>query len=110
MGHIGDRLGPPGSNGRCTIMIRVAIADDHPLVRDGIAAILTRDEEIEVVLEASSGPELVGLLARHSPDVVLCDLRMPGGDGVEAIRPRGVRCSALPRCVPSPALTRQRNG
>ncbi|GAA1715066.1 response regulator [Propioniferax innocua] len=67
-------------------MIRVAIADDHPLVRDGIAAILTRDEEIEVVLEASSGPELVTLLPRHSPDVVLCDLRMPGGDGVEAIR------------------------
>lgn len=67
-------------------MIRVAIADDHPLVRDGIVAILQRADDIEVVLEAASGAELVTLLGQHSPDVVLTDLRMPGGDGVEAIR------------------------
>lgn len=67
-------------------MIRVAIADDHPLVRDGIVAILERTEDLEVVLEASSGPELVTLLSLHSPDVVLTDLRMPSGDGVDAIK------------------------
>lgn len=67
-------------------MIRVAIADDHPLVRDGIVAILQRTDDIEVVLEAASGPELVTLLGSHSPDVVLTDLRMPGGDGVDAIK------------------------
>nr|NLD41220.1 response regulator transcription factor [Actinomycetales bacterium] len=67
-------------------MISVLIADDHPLVRDGIVAILTRESDISVVAEASSGPEAAALVARHDPDVVLMDLRMPGGDGVEAIR------------------------
>ncbi len=67
-------------------MIRVVIADDHPLVRDGIVAILEREGDVEVVAEAASGPEAVALVERHAPDVVLMDLRMPGGDGVAAIR------------------------
>lgn len=66
--------------------IRVVIADDHPLVRDGIVAILTREEDIVVVAEVANGPQAVAAVARHTPDVVLMDLRMPGGDGVAAIR------------------------
>ncbi|MDO5501297.1 MAG: response regulator transcription factor, partial [Propionibacteriaceae bacterium] len=67
-------------------MIRVVIADDHPIVRDGIVAILERDGDITVVAEASGGREAVALVAREQPDVVLLDLRMPEGDGVDAIR------------------------
>lgn len=67
-------------------MIRIVVADDHPLVRDGIVAILSRDPDLEVVAEAASGPEAVAAAGRFAPDVVLMDLRMPGGGGVDAIR------------------------
>ena len=80
-------------------MIRVVIADDHPLVRDGIVAILTREEDITVVAEAGSGPEAVVLVGRHDPDVVLMDLRMPGGDGVAAIRSLRATSAARPRIL-----------
>lgn len=79
-------------------MIRVVIADDHPLVRDGIAAILSRSEGVEVVGEAASGRELVAVAERQNPDVVLTDLRMPDGDGPNAItqlRQRGSRARVL---------------
>ena len=80
-------------------MIRVVIADDHPLVRDGIVAILTREEDITVVAESGSGPEAVVLVGRHDPDVVLMDLRMPGGDGVAAIRSLRATSAARPRIL-----------
>lgn len=62
------------------------MVDDHPLVRDGIVAILSRDADLAVVAEAASGPEAVAVVRRESPHVVLMDLRMPGGDGLAAIR------------------------
>ena len=65
--------------------VTVLVADDHPIVRDGVKGMLTSDDRIVVVAEASSGPEAVALAARHDPDVVLMDLRMPDGDGVPAI-------------------------
>ncbi len=66
-------------------MIRLLIVDDHPVVRDGLRGMLDDDEGLEVVGEAASGPEAVALVAKIDPDVVLMDLRMPGGGGVEAI-------------------------
>jgi DNA-binding NarL/FixJ family response regulator len=66
--------------------IRVVLADDHPVVREGLRGMLAAEPDIEVVGEAGSGPEAVALAARLRPDVVLMDLRMPGGDGVEATR------------------------
>ena len=66
--------------------IRVVLADDHPVVREGLRGMLTAEPDIEVVGEAASGPEAVALAERLRPDVVLMDLRMPGGDGVEATR------------------------
>ena len=80
-------------------MITVVIADDHPLVRDGIVAILTREPDLEVLAQAGSGPEAVAMVAHHDPDVVLMDLRMPGGDGVDAIRTLRGQRSDRPRIL-----------
>ena len=66
--------------------IRVLIADDHPVVREGLHGMLSADPAVEVVGEAASGEEAVVLACAREPDVVLMDLRMPGGDGVAAIR------------------------
>lgn len=66
--------------------IRVLLADDHPVVREGLRGMLAAEPDIEVIGEAASGPEAVALASRLRPDVVLMDLRMPGGDGVEATR------------------------
>lgn len=66
-------------------VIRVLIVDDHPVVRDGLAAMLGAEDGLEVVAEASGGREAVTLAAHTDPDLVLMDLRMPDGSGVEAI-------------------------
>jgi NarL family two-component system response regulator LiaR len=65
--------------------MRVLIADDHPLFRDGLRSLLTA-RGIEVVAEAGNGREALELAWRHKPDVVLMDLMMPGMDGVTATR------------------------
>ena len=66
--------------------VRLLVVDDHPVVRDGIVGMVSSDPGIEVVGEASDGAEAVGLARALEPDVVLMDLRMPGTDGVAAIR------------------------
>ncbi|WP_127818534.1 response regulator transcription factor [Microbacterium sp. CPCC 204701] len=65
-------------------MIRLLIADDHPVVRAGLSGLLSDEPGLEVVAEASDGDEAVRLAAATRPDVVLMDLRMPRIDGVEA--------------------------
>jgi DNA-binding NarL/FixJ family response regulator len=67
-------------------VIRVLIADDQTLVRDGFRMILDAQEDIEVVGEASDGLEVVAKARELRPDVVLMDVRMPGRDGLEATR------------------------
>jgi DNA-binding NarL/FixJ family response regulator len=66
--------------------IRLVVADDHPVVRDGIVGMVASDPDIEVVGEASDGAQAVAMVRAFEPDVVLMDLRMPGTDGVAAIR------------------------
>ncbi|MBF8190788.1 response regulator transcription factor [Nonomuraea sp. K274] len=66
--------------------MRLLIADDHPIVRDGLRAALGGEPDLEIVGEAADGAEAVRLAAELRPDVVLMDLRMPGMDGVAAIR------------------------
>lgn len=66
--------------------IRVLVADDHPVVRKGILALLASEPDIEVVGEAKDGREAVTLAEKLRPDVILMDLVMPGMDGIEAIR------------------------
>jgi DNA-binding NarL/FixJ family response regulator len=65
--------------------IKVLIADDHPLIIAGIRRTIEHVEDMEVVGEARSGPELMQLIGRRRPDLVLMDLKMPGVAGVEAI-------------------------
>jgi DNA-binding NarL/FixJ family response regulator len=67
-------------------MIRVLVADDHPVVRAGLAAVITQQSDLELVAEAENGARAVALFQEHRPDVTLMDLRMPVMDGVEAIR------------------------
>lgn len=64
--------------------IRVIIADDHPVFRAGMATVLEDLDGIEVVAVAGDGAEALDQVARHAPDVVLMDLRMPGVGGLEA--------------------------
>jgi DNA-binding NarL/FixJ family response regulator len=65
-------------------MIRVLLVDDHPVVREGIRGMLSAEADLDVVGDAGSGPEAVVRVAELAPDVVLMDLRMPGGDGADA--------------------------
>jgi two-component system NarL family response regulator len=66
--------------------IRVLVADDHPVVRAGLAAILVTEPALSVVAEAGTGGEAVELHRRHRPELTLMDLRMPEMGGVEATR------------------------
>jgi DNA-binding NarL/FixJ family response regulator len=65
-------------------MIRVAIADDQQLIRGGFRSLLEAEDDLDVVGEAGTGAEAVALVTREKPDVVLMDIRMPGGDGLWA--------------------------
>ncbi|MFQ5875342.1 MAG: response regulator transcription factor, partial [Dehalococcoidia bacterium] len=64
-------------------VIQVLVVDDHPVVREGLRAMLRSEPGIEVVGEASSGEEAVELCRQLKPDVVLVDIRMPGMSGIE---------------------------
>ena len=66
--------------------IRVVLADDQPLVRAGLRMILETEADIEIVGEAATGAEVVGICEQQQPDVVLMDVRMPEMDGIEATR------------------------
>ena len=68
------------------VSIRVLTADDHPVVRTGIRAMIGNEPDMCVVAEAADGAEAVALYEQHQPDVVLMDLRMPRLGGVESIR------------------------
>ncbi len=66
--------------------IRILVVDDHPVVRDGLAAMLNTQSDFEVVGEASDGEEALRKVAERDPDVLLLDLEMPGVDGIETLQ------------------------
>jgi len=66
-------------------VIRILAADDHPLLRKGIAALVNGEPDMKMVAEASNGEEAVEKFRLHRPDVTLMDLQMPGINGIEAI-------------------------
>ena len=75
-------MNPPKTQGS----IRVAVADDHPVVREGLLAMLETQPDFAVVGEAGTGPEALALIASADPDVLLLDLELPGLDGVGVLR------------------------
>lgn len=74
--------------------VRVLMIDDHPIVRSGIRMLLERSGDIDVVGEAERGDDVVGLIKRLKPDVLLLDMEMPGKSGVEVAR--DVEAACLP--------------
>lgn len=65
--------------------IRILVADDHPLIRDGVRTFISRAPDMKVVAEATDGQEAVELCASQKPDVALIDLRMPKLDGIQTV-------------------------
>jgi two-component system NarL family response regulator len=87
---------PPTSS---TKVISVLIADDHPVVREGLAAIFKSQKDIKVIAEATNGEEACELCQKLSPDVLLLDLRMPKKDGLQAITELMARGATKPRII-----------
>jgi DNA-binding NarL/FixJ family response regulator len=67
------------------VVIRVLSVDDHPVVREGIAALIARQSDMELIAEACNGREAVDLFRKHHPDVTLMDLQMPEMGGIDAL-------------------------
>ena len=91
-GRIGSQVSSTVSRGSRTLNAdghrpaRIVLADDQQLIRLGIRSVLTREEDLEIVGEASDGREALELCRRLSPDLLLTDVEMPGTDGLEATR------------------------
>jgi DNA-binding NarL/FixJ family response regulator len=84
--QLGRRRGMPAVPGLCdTARVRVVIADDHRLVLDGIRRALEADGEFEIVGETQSGTQVLPLVSRQKPDLVLLDVRMPHMDGLACL-------------------------
>jgi DNA-binding NarL/FixJ family response regulator len=80
-------------------LIRVLIADDHALMRDGLRGMLNAQEDMEVVGEAEDGARAVDEAVRHHPDVVIMDIRMPRLDGIEATKRLRAQGERAPRVL-----------
>src|SRR5438093_11016246 len=76
---------PTDRSGRKLDVIRVLVAEDHTVVRDGLVAIIKQEADMDVVAETGDGQQAAELWKKHRPDITLMDLRMPGLDGVNAI-------------------------
>jgi two-component system, NarL family, response regulator len=87
---------PPESS---TDVITVVIADDHPVVREGLVAIFKSQNDIKVVAEATNGEEALELCSHHLPHVLLLDLRMPEKDGLQVITELTARRLSKPRVI-----------
>jgi DNA-binding NarL/FixJ family response regulator len=94
----GSQAHHPAADARAGGRIRVLIADDHPVVRQGLQVLLSVQDDVEVVGEAADGRQALALTAELDPDVVLLDLKLPVLDGIAVLRElrdAGLRARAL---------------
>jgi DNA-binding NarL/FixJ family response regulator len=76
----------PGSGIPNRSKIRIVVADDHPIFRDGLCKLLALEEDFEVVAQAQDGRQVLDVLQQHEPDILLLDLKMPGLDGLQTLQ------------------------
>jgi len=78
----GSSIGTGAANSK----IRIVVADDHPIFRDGLCKLLALEEDFEVVAQAQDGRQVLDVLQQHEPDILLLDLKMPGLDGLATLQ------------------------
>src|SRR6185369_14413783 len=78
--------GPVGLGTPTKSKIRIVVADDHPIFRDGLCRLLALEEDFEVVAQAQDGRQVLDVLQQHDPDILLLDLKMPGLDGLATLQ------------------------
>jgi two-component system, NarL family, nitrate/nitrite response regulator NarL len=78
--------GMTGTTGGVKAKIRIVIADDHPIFRDGLCKLLALEEDFDVVAHASDGRQVLEVLQQYEPDILLLDLKMPGLDGLATLQ------------------------
>ena len=78
--------GPSSTSVPAKAKIRIVVADDHPIFRDGLCKLLALEEDFEVVAQAQDGREVLDVLQQHEPDILLLDLKMPGLDGLGTLQ------------------------
>jgi DNA-binding NarL/FixJ family response regulator len=78
--------GPPPGGAPTKQKIRIVVADDHPIFRDGLCRLLGLEEDFEVVAQAQDGTQVLEILQRLEPDILLLDLKMPGLDGLGTLQ------------------------
>ena len=78
--------GPSGVGSATRPKIRIVVADDHPIFRDGLCRLLALEEDFEVVAQAQDGRQVLDVLQQHDPDILLLDLKMPGLDGLATLQ------------------------
>ena len=78
--------GSSGGGASTKPKIRIVVADDHPIFRDGLCKLLALEEDFEVVAQAQDGRQVLDVLQQHEPDILLLDLKMPGLDGLATLQ------------------------
>src|SRR5438045_6008798 len=78
--------GPSGLTTAAKPKIRIVVADDHPIFRDGLCRLLALEEDFEVVAQAQDGRQVLDVLQQFEPDILLLDLKMPGLDGLATLQ------------------------
>jgi DNA-binding NarL/FixJ family response regulator len=75
-----------GGSASASSKIRIVVADDHPIFRDGLCKLLALEDDFEVVAQASDGRQVIDVLQQYEPDILLLDLKMPGLDGLGTLQ------------------------